>query len=182
MVTRSSRPCFHSGEVLLEFIVWSENPAGTWLQLPRLFVGKLPATGAGGLWLQVDDCCSKASWVTVEVSTIGNAALARGWQTFAHARGLGRRCSLHFKYDGNATLYVRAFGEDGRRVGCCPEDNDGGEVLGLGDGRDEGEGEPAPGGVRSSPSFSGSSSDDNSPGGGRDQPPRCRARDRKSVV
>ena len=27
---------------------------------------------------------------------------------------------------------VEAFGEDGRRVGCCPEDNDGGEVLGLG--------------------------------------------------
>ena len=36
-------------------------------------------------------------------------------------RGLGRRCTLHFKYDGNVTLYVRVFGEDGHRIGCCPE-------------------------------------------------------------
>ena len=74
---------------------------------------------------------------------MGNIALARGWQTFARARGLGRRYTLHFKYDGDATLYVRVFGEDGRLIGCCPEVNDGEEVLGLGDGRDEGEGEPA---------------------------------------
>ena len=62
--------------------------------------------------------------------------LASGWQTFARARGLGGRCTLHFKYDGLATLYVRVFREDGRRVGCCPEDgsdDDGGEgELGLG--------------------------------------------------
>ena len=37
---------------------------------------------------------------------------------------------------------MRVFGEDGRRAGCCPEVNDGEEVLGLGDGRDEDEGEP----------------------------------------
>ena len=87
----------------------------------------------------MDGCCSKASWFAVEVPVAGNAALARGWQTFARARGLGRRCTLHFKYDGNATLYVRVLGEDGCRVWCCTEDNDGGEVLGLGDGEDEGE-------------------------------------------
>ena len=68
------------------------------------------------------------------------------------------------------------FGEDGRRAGCCPEDDDGDEVLGLGDGRDEGEGDLAPDGVRSSPSFSGSSSGDSSSSGGRDQPPLRRAR------
>ena len=59
---------------------------------------------------------------------------------FSYARGLGRRCTLHLKYDSDATLFVRVFGEDGRRVGCCPKDNDGDEVLGLGDGRDEEEG------------------------------------------
>ena len=62
--------------------------------------------------------------------------LTRGWHMFARARGLGGRCTLHFKYEGLATLYVRVFGEDRRRVGCCPEDNDGGEVLSLGDGCD----------------------------------------------
>ena len=69
----------------------------------------------------------------------------RGWQTFARARGLGRRCTLHFQYDGDATLYMRVFGEDGRRVGCFPEDDDGDVVLGLGDGPDEGEGDLAAG-------------------------------------
>ena len=39
MVARPPRPCFHSAEVLPEFVVWSENPAGTWLQLPRFFAG-----------------------------------------------------------------------------------------------------------------------------------------------
>ena len=86
--------------------------------------------------MQADDCCSKASWVAVEVSVTGNIVLARGWQTFARARGLGRPCTLHFRYDGDATLYVRVSRGDGHCVGCFPEDSNGDEVLGLGDGRD----------------------------------------------
>ena len=97
MVARPPRPRFHSAEVMPEFIMWSENPDDTWLQLPRFFAGELPATGAGGLWLQVDGCCSKASWVMVEVSIAGNAAQAHNWHMFSHACGLGRRCTLHFK-------------------------------------------------------------------------------------
>lgn len=143
---------FHLEEVLPEFVMWSENPADTWLQLPRSFDGELPAPGPGGLWPQADECCSKASWVAVEISAAGNVALPRGWKMFARACGLGRRCTLHFKYDGTATLFVRVFGEDGRRAGCCPEDNDdGGKVLRLGDGRDEHEGDLALGGGRGSP-------------------------------
>ena len=172
MVARPPRLRFHASEVLLEFVVWSEDPAGSWLQLPRFFADELPASGPGGLWLQADGCCSRASWVVVEVSVMGNIALARGWQTFARACGLGRRCTLHFKFDGDATLCVRVFGEDGRRTGCCPEVNDGEEVLGLGNGRDEDEGEPAPGGDRVSSSYGGSSSGDSSSSGGYDQPPR----------
>ena len=102
---------------------------------------------------------------------MGNIALAHGWQTFARARGLGRRCTLYFKYGGDAALYVRVFGEDGRRAGCCPETNDGEEVLGLGDGRDEGE--PA---GRASSSYSDSSLGGSSSSGGYDQPPRRRTR------
>ena len=41
MVARPPRPHFHSTEVLPEFVVWSENLAGNWLQLPRFFVGLL---------------------------------------------------------------------------------------------------------------------------------------------
>ena len=99
MVARPPRPRFHSTEVLLEFVVWSERPTGTWLHLPRSFAGELPAAGLDDFWLQADGCCSKASWAAVEVSSAGNTVLARGWQTFARARGLTRRCILHFKYD-----------------------------------------------------------------------------------
>ena len=67
------------------------------------------------------------------------------------------------------TLYVRVFGEDDRRAGCCPEDNDGDEVLSLGDGRDEGEDDLAP-------SYGGSPSGDNFSSGDYDQPPRRGAR------
>ena len=51
MVARPPYPRFHTAEVSPEFVVWSENPAGNWLQLPRFFVGELPASGPGGLWL-----------------------------------------------------------------------------------------------------------------------------------
>ena len=101
--------------------------------------------------------------------------LTCGWQTFARARGLSRRCTLHFKFNGDATLYVRVFGEDGRCVGCCPEDDDDGWVPRLGDGRDEDEGGRVAGGVRSLPSLGDSPSDGSSSSGGRDQPLRRRA-------
>ena len=39
------------------------------------------------------------------VVAVGSLALTRGWQTFAHARGLSCRCTLHFKFDGDATLF-----------------------------------------------------------------------------
>ena len=61
MVAWPPRPCFHSAEVLPEFVVWSKNPAGNWIQLPHFFADELPAAGPGGLWLQADGCCSRAS-------------------------------------------------------------------------------------------------------------------------
>ena len=121
------------GGVLPEFIVWSAEPASTRLPLPHFLLGELPAGAPGGLWLQADGCCSRASWVSLEVSAAGSLFLARGWQTFARARGLSRRCTLHFKFDGDATLYVRVFGEDGRRAGCCPEGDDRGWEPSSGD-------------------------------------------------
>ena len=172
MATRPPRPHFHSAEVLPEFIVWSAEPTSTRLPLPRFLLGELPAGATGGLWLQADGCCSRASWASLEVSAAGSRALARGWQTFACAHGLSRRCTLHFKFDGDATLYVRVFGEDGRRAGCCPEGDDRGrEPSSDDDGEDNAH---MTGGARGSPSFSGSSSGGDSSSSGRGQPPRRR--------
>ena len=176
MVARPPRSCFHSAEVLPEFVVCSENPGGTWLQLPSSFAGELSATGPGGLWLQAHGYCSKTSWVAVEFSAAGNVALAHGWQTFARARSLSSRCAIHFKYDGDATLFVRVFGEDGCRAGYFPKDSEGDEVLSLSDGHDEDEGELALSDGRGSSGDGSSSSGESSSSGGYDQPPRRRAR------
>ena len=79
MAARPPRPRFHSAKVLPEFVVWSDNPAGNWLQLPCFFAGELLAASPGGLWSQVDSYCSRASWVAVEISVAGNVALTWGW-------------------------------------------------------------------------------------------------------
>ena len=92
---------------------------------------------------------------------------------FARARGLSRRCTLHFKFDGDATLYVRVFGEDGRRAGCCPEDD--GHDRGPSPGEDGEGSERAAGGAQDSSSFTGSSSGSDSSSSGRGLPPRRRA-------
>src|SRR3954465_2576437 len=104
-----------------------------------------------------------SSWAMLEVSASGGLVLTRGWQAFARARGLGRRCTLHFRFNGDATLYVRAFGEDGRRMGCCPEEDDRG--WGPRPGGEGGDSARADGGGRDSPSFVGSPSSDSSSGG-----------------
>ena len=148
--------------------MWSADPTSTRLQLPHFFVGDLPASARCSFWLQADGCCSRASWVAVEVSAAGNVALTRGWQTFARARGLVQRCTLHFKFDGDATLFMRVLRGDSRRVGCCPEGDDDGRLLILGDGSGEDEVGHAPCAARSTPSFSGSPSDGSSSSGGRD--------------
>ena len=169
---RPPRPRFCTAEVLPEFVMWSAGPTSTRLPLPCFLLGELPAGAPGGLWLQADGCCSQASWASLEFSAAGSLALARGWQTFACAHGLRRRCTLHFKFDGDATLYVRVFGEDGRRAGCCPEDDDRGREPSSGDdGEDSAH---MTGGAQGSQSFSGSSLGGDSSSDGRGQPPRRR--------
>ena len=170
---RPPRPRSRTAEVLPEFVVWAAEPASARLQLPRFLLGDLPAGAPGGLWLQADGCCSRASWSSLEVSAAGSLALTRGWQTFARACGLSRRCTLHFKFDGDATLYVRVFGEDGRRAGCCPEDD--GHGRGPNSGEDGEGSERAAGGAQDSSSFTGSSSSSDSSRSGRGRPPRRRA-------
>ena len=94
---------------------------------------------------------------------------------FARTRGLGRWCTMYFKFDGDATLYVSVFGEDGRRAGCCPEDDDRGRLPSPGTDQDEDGDWRTGGGARGSPSFGDSPSDSSSASGGRHQPPRRRA-------
>ena len=79
MVVRPPRPRFHSANVLSEFVVWSESPAGTSLRLPCFFFGELPSLGLDGLWLQADGCSGRASWVGAMVGAYSSVVLTRGW-------------------------------------------------------------------------------------------------------
>ena len=71
VTARPPRPRFHSAEVLPEFVVWPVDPTGSWLNLPRSFADELLAGAPGGLWLQADDCCGKASSVSLRSPSSG---------------------------------------------------------------------------------------------------------------
>lgn len=154
-------------------MVWAKRPGDPWIHLPWFFTEELPAGGPGGLWLQADGCCGRASWVELEVTPAGNVFLNRGWQAFARARGLVGRRTLHFKYDGAAMLYIKVFREDGRLLGCCPEDDGGdGDHPSNGDGGDGLDSELALSGGREFFSSRGTSSGQSSSDDNYSEPPR----------
>ena len=139
---RPPRRQLHSSDAASEFVMWVEKPGSMWLRLRRWFRAELPEEGPDGVWLQADGCCSGAFWVGVEVLASGDVFLGHGWQSFARARRLQGKCTLHFKYDGVSSLLVKAFSEGGRRLGCCPEvddDEEGGDDLLRGSSSSEGE-------------------------------------------
>ena len=111
-------------------------------------------------------------------ATTGGAAWTGGWQTFARAGGQHQCSTLHFKSEGDATLYVRVFGEDGRRDGCCPEDDGRGHAPSPDISWGEGGGGRAGRSARGPPSSGDSPSDTSTSSGGRDQPP-CRCQNRR---
>ena len=90
-------------------------------------------------------------------------------------RSLGQWCTLYFKFDGDATLYVTVFGEDGRHAGCFPEDDDRGRLPSPGTDQDEDGDWRIGGSARGSLSFDDPLSGSSSSSGVRDQPPRRRA-------
>lgn len=47
--------------------------------------------------------------------------LDRGWKPFARSHDLLRGQVLRFRFDGDATLFVKFFGVAGGRVVCCAE-------------------------------------------------------------
>ena len=81
-------------------------------------------------------------WDVQLVIRYGHMYLCRGWEQFYRANDRWHGYFLLFKYDGDTNLYVRVFGEDDRRVGCCPEDDDRGRGLSPGV---DGEGSARPG-------------------------------------
>ena len=155
---RPPRPRSRATEVLPEFVVWSAEPTSTRLPLPRFLLGELLA-GAPGLMGVTGGLRGREPVPGPRLADVCPRAWPEPW------------CTLHFKFDGDATLYVRVFGEDGRRAGCCPEGDDRGWEPSS---ADDGEGSArAAGGAQDSSSFSGSSSGGDSSSGGRGQPP-CR--------
>lgn len=120
--TQPPRPQLHSADMAIEFMLWVDRPEISWFQLRNFFAKVMPASELLGLWLQADGCCGGASCVEVEVTPHGHVYMNRGWQTFTRAQGLKGKCYLHLKFDGEATLFVKIFVSEGKRLGFCPED------------------------------------------------------------
>ena len=74
-----------------------------------------------GFWLQVEGCPNGPSWAMAERSTDGAMLLDLGWKSFFRARHLSRGQCFVFRYDGDATFFVKIFSVDGGRVECCME-------------------------------------------------------------
>ncbi|KAM3209851.1 hypothetical protein ACQJBY_064101 [Aegilops geniculata] len=104
-----------------------DNPHRNWLQLPDSFAEELVAGVPLGLWLQSDGCYNKSSWVVAEFTPSGYMYLTRGWKSFARAHGLKEGHTLHFKFDGAVTLFVKIFGEAGGCLECCTESDSNGD-------------------------------------------------------
>ncbi|KAE8775412.1 hypothetical protein D1007_52100 [Hordeum vulgare] len=95
-------------------------------------------------------------WVATGFNCLGFMFLGRGWKSFALAQGLQEGHILRFKFDGVATLFMKAFGSTGGLLDCCMQ----------GDSRGTSNPSVTDGSGRSS--FGGSSGDtdsDGSPGG-----------------
>lgn len=143
-----------------EFVVSMHCDPCTWLRLPDAFAREMTERAPLGLWLQPDGCCNGPSWVLTEFTSSGFMFLKRGWKSFALPRGLKEGHTLHFKYDGGATLFMKIFGVTGCHRDCCME-SDNGSGSSSGDG-----------GGGSSTSTGGSGSDDDS-----DDSPRPRVKE-----
>ncbi|KAE8790097.1 l-ascorbate oxidase-like protein [Hordeum vulgare] len=74
-----------------------------------------------GLWLQRDGCCNGPTWVAMGFNSLGIMFLRRGWKLFGLAHDFKEGHVLHFKFDGAATLFMKAFRNVGGPLDCCME-------------------------------------------------------------
>ncbi|KAE8768374.1 heat shock cognate 70 kda protein 1 [Hordeum vulgare] len=81
-----------------------------------------------GLWLLADGCCNGPAWVAVDLSPRSAMFLTWGWKSFMRSRGLGLVHLLHFRFDGDSTLFINFFGSAGSELVCCGESSNGSEL------------------------------------------------------
>ena len=91
------------------------------------------------MWLQKDDCPNGPSWVHMGFDDSGRLVLTQGWKTFAHAQELAQQQVLHFRFNGEDTLFVTVFGYLGGRVECCSESGSSSDDDSSSSGEDEDE-------------------------------------------
>ncbi|KAE8798583.1 hypothetical protein D1007_26064 [Hordeum vulgare] len=80
-------------------------------------------------WLQPHGCCNGPTWVATEFNSLDFLFLERGWKYFALSQGLQDGHVLHFKFDGAAILFVKAFGSAGARLDFYMESNSSGNIA-----------------------------------------------------
>ena len=72
----------------------------------------------------------------------GRLVLTQGWKTFARAQKLAQQQVLHFRFNGEDTLFVTVFGYLGRRTECCSESGSSSEDDSSSDEEEEDEESP----------------------------------------
>ena len=69
----------------------------------------------------MDDCVNGPSWVHMGLDASGRLVLLQGWKTFARSQRLAQQQVLHFRFNGDDTLFVTIFGYLSGRTECCAE-------------------------------------------------------------
>ena len=104
-----------------EFLVGLHEPLRCCLRLPESFAAVYQGHPPPGVWLQNNDCPNSPNWVHLEFDESGRLVLTQGWRTFARAQRLAQNQILHFRFNGEDTLFVTVFRYLGGRVECCLE-------------------------------------------------------------
>ena len=122
-----------------EFLVGLHGPLRSWLSLPETFAAVYGCYPLAGVWLQKDDCVNGPSWVHMGLDASGRLALMQGWKTFARSQRLEQEQILHFRFNGEDTLFVTVFEYLGGCVECCGESGSSGEEDSSSDEEEENE-------------------------------------------
>ncbi|KAE8782761.1 hypothetical protein D1007_43811 [Hordeum vulgare] len=78
-----------------------------------------------GLWVQLDGCCNRPSWVAMEFNSLRFLFRRRRCKSFTISQGLRDGHVLHLKFYRATMLFMKVFGGVGGCLGFCMEDSGG---------------------------------------------------------
>ena len=127
-----------------EFLVGLHKTLKSWIRLLESIAIVYGGSPPPGIWLQKDDCPNGPNWVHMAFDNSRRLVLTQEWRTFAHAQKLSLDQILHFRFNGEDTLFVTVFEYLGGRMGCCSESSSSSEEDSSSDDDEEEDAENPP--------------------------------------